>query len=103
PALAGGLRRALCHRHPLAGFRRDRAERRALRVLLEGAKVRGGPRAGRRAAARFPVRIAGGMNLALRVISGASLLGLVAAALWIGLPAVAVVVAIAALIGAREL
>ena len=43
------------------------------------------------------------MNLALRVISGACLLGLVAAALWIGVPAVAAVVTVAALIGAGEL
>jgi phosphatidate cytidylyltransferase len=42
------------------------------------------------------------MNLALRVVSGAVLLGVVAAVLWIGVPAVAVIVVVAALIGASE-
>jgi phosphatidate cytidylyltransferase len=43
------------------------------------------------------------MNLALRVISGAILLAVLAAALWIGTAAIAVFVAAGALIGAWEL
>jgi phosphatidate cytidylyltransferase len=43
------------------------------------------------------------MNLALRVISGLILLAVLAAALWIGTPAVAVFVGAGALIGAWEL
>jgi phosphatidate cytidylyltransferase len=43
------------------------------------------------------------MNLALRVISGLVLVAVLAAALWIGTPAVAVFVAVGAVIGAWEL
>ncbi len=43
------------------------------------------------------------MNLALRVVSGAALVAVIAAALWIGTPAVAVVVGAGALVGAWEL
>ncbi|MHB8490452.1 MAG: phosphatidate cytidylyltransferase [Candidatus Dormibacteria bacterium] len=43
------------------------------------------------------------MNLALRVVSGVVLVALIAAALWIGTPAVAIVVGAGALIGAWEL
>jgi len=43
------------------------------------------------------------MNLALRVVSGVILAGLIVAALWIGTPAVAVVLGLAALLGAWEL
>jgi phosphatidate cytidylyltransferase len=43
------------------------------------------------------------MNLAVRVVSGVILVAIIAAALWIGTPAVATVVAAGALIGAWEL
>ena len=43
------------------------------------------------------------MNLALRVVSGFVLVAVIAAALWIGTPAVATVVGVSALIGAWEL
>jgi phosphatidate cytidylyltransferase len=43
------------------------------------------------------------MNLALRVVSGAALVAVIAAALWIGTAAVAVVVGAGALVGAWEL
>lgn len=43
------------------------------------------------------------MNLALRVVSGVVLAGLIVAALWIGTAAVAVVLGVAALLGAWEL
>jgi phosphatidate cytidylyltransferase len=43
------------------------------------------------------------MNLALRVVSGAALVAVIAAALWIGTPAVAAVVGAGALAGAWEL
>src|ERR1035441_10335955 len=43
------------------------------------------------------------MNLALRVVSGVVLVAVIAAALWIGTPAVATIVAAGALIGAWEL
>jgi phosphatidate cytidylyltransferase len=43
------------------------------------------------------------MNLALRVVSGVVLVAVIAAALWIGTAAVAVVVGLGALIGAWEL
>ncbi len=43
------------------------------------------------------------MNLALRVVSGVVLAGLIVAALWIGTPAVATVIGLAALLGAWEL
>ena len=43
------------------------------------------------------------MNLAVRVVSGVVLVAIIAAALWIGTPAVAVVVGAGALIGAWEL
>ena len=42
------------------------------------------------------------MNLLLRVLSGAVLLGVLVAALWAGMPWVAAVVAVAALVGAWE-
>ncbi|TMB89806.1 MAG: hypothetical protein E6J45_09720 [Chloroflexi bacterium] len=42
------------------------------------------------------------MNLGLRVVSGAFLLALVAAALWLGVPAFAALVGVAAVIGAWE-
>ena len=43
------------------------------------------------------------MNLALRVASGVVLVAVIAAALWIGTPAVAILVGAGALIGAWEL
>ena len=43
------------------------------------------------------------MNLAVRVVSGVVLVAIIAAALWIGTPAVAAVVGAGALIGAWEL
>src|SRR5438132_13640985 len=42
------------------------------------------------------------MNLALRVLSGACLMALAFAALWVGTPLVAALVTVAALLGARE-
>ena len=57
------------------------------------------PRPRRQRAARQP----DGMNLAVRVVSGVVLVAIIAAALWIGTPAVAAVVGAGALIGAWEL
>src|SRR4029077_20002907 len=57
------------------------------------------PRPRRQRAARQP----GGMNLAVRVVSGVVLVAIIAAALWIGTPAVATVVGAGALSGAWEL